>query len=287
MDEPLAYEDYTSTTAPGSGSVFELFRNRLGSILTAVVLSTGTVAADYEYDSFGQRELAAGSVEQRYGFTGREHDAETGLIYYRARHYDPALGQFLQRDPIGFAAGDLNLYADVWNDPYNWTDPSGLYSATLDWRKVTAGVVVLGFGACLGTEHCIDNIMNLPSGNNSLDGAIVTINQSTMTLMAKILAAILNATNDDESDESWRETGDPPPSGHNRPPKDPEDPKYPPIPWWPGHDDPMNDPDNWIETSETADDYLPGSSGGDRVLPDSPIGKGIVILARLLQIFGG
>ncbi|NSX56931.1 RHS repeat-associated core domain-containing protein, partial [Parasulfitobacter algicola] len=37
--------------------------------------------------------------------------------------YDPALGQFIQKDPIGFAAGDLNLYAYVWNDPYNWTDP--------------------------------------------------------------------------------------------------------------------------------------------------------------------
>ncbi|MEM7089913.1 MAG: RHS repeat-associated core domain-containing protein [Pseudomonadota bacterium] len=65
-------------------------------------------------------------MEQRYGYTGREHDPETGLIYYRARHYDPATGQFIQRDPIGFAAGDLNLYAYVWNDPYNWTDPSGL-----------------------------------------------------------------------------------------------------------------------------------------------------------------
>ncbi|WP_367647219.1 RHS repeat-associated core domain-containing protein [Ruegeria arenilitoris] len=65
-------------------------------------------------------------MEQRYGYTGREHDLETGLIYYRARHYDPATGQFIQRDPIGFAAGDLNLYAYTWSDPYNWADPSGL-----------------------------------------------------------------------------------------------------------------------------------------------------------------
>jgi len=50
--------------------------------------------------------LSAGVLEQRYGYTGREHDPETGLIYYRARHYDAATGQFIQRDPIGFAAGD-------------------------------------------------------------------------------------------------------------------------------------------------------------------------------------
>jgi uncharacterized protein RhaS with RHS repeats len=63
-------------------------------------------------------------------------------MYFRARHYDAALGQFIQRDPIGFAAGDLNLYAYTWNDPYNWTDPSGLSArgnATL-----TAGVIGLG-----------------------------------------------------------------------------------------------------------------------------------------------
>ncbi|RMA41354.1 RHS repeat-associated core domain-containing protein [Rhodophyticola porphyridii] len=66
-----------------------------------------------------------GTEEVRYGFTAREHDALTGLIHYRARAYDPLTGQFLQRDPIGFASGDLNLYAYVENDPYNWTDPSG------------------------------------------------------------------------------------------------------------------------------------------------------------------
>lgn len=59
------------------------------------------------------------------GFTGREYDAETGLYYYRARHYDPGTGRFIQSDPLGLAAGDVNLYAYTWNDPANWTDPSG------------------------------------------------------------------------------------------------------------------------------------------------------------------
>nr|WP_286193644.1 RHS repeat-associated core domain-containing protein [Boseongicola sp. H5] len=92
----------------------------------AVSVSTGAVAAEYDYDSFGQRTLVQGTEEVRYGFTAREHDARTGLIHYRARAYDPLTGRFLQRDPIGFASGDLNLYAYVENDPYNWTDPSGL-----------------------------------------------------------------------------------------------------------------------------------------------------------------
>ncbi len=126
VDEPLAYERYAGTTAGGTGTALELFRNRLGSVILAVSVSTGAVAAEYDYDSFGQRTLVQGTEEVRYGFTSREHDALTGLIHYRARAYDPLTGRFLQRDPIGFASGDLNLYAYVENDPYNFTDPSGL-----------------------------------------------------------------------------------------------------------------------------------------------------------------
>lgn len=87
--------------------------------------ATGTAAVEYDCDSFGNR-LATGLLTQRYGFTGREHDDESGVIFFRARHYDPATGMFLQRDPIGFAGGDMNLYAYVWNNPTKWTDPSGL-----------------------------------------------------------------------------------------------------------------------------------------------------------------
>ncbi|SFJ26251.1 RHS repeat-associated core domain-containing protein [Jannaschia pohangensis] len=131
VDEPLEVEDYAGTTAPGSGSLRSLLANRLGSIAIAVSVATGAVASEVEYDSFGQRTYVTGAEADapRYGYTGREHDAESGLIYYRARHYDPALGQFLQQDPIGFAAGDLNLYAYVENDPFNATDPSGLTSS--------------------------------------------------------------------------------------------------------------------------------------------------------------
>jgi RHS repeat-associated protein len=124
-DEPLAYESYTTTPTPGSGTARDLHADWLGNILRVVDPATGTVAAAYDYDSFGNR-TQTGTLEQRYGFTGREHDAESGLIYFRARHYDAGTGTFLQRDPIGFASGDLNLYAYVENDPLNWTDSSGL-----------------------------------------------------------------------------------------------------------------------------------------------------------------
>jgi hypothetical protein len=40
--------------------------------------------------------------------------------------YSPLLGQFAQRDPLGYAAGDENLYRYVGNSPEGLTDPSGL-----------------------------------------------------------------------------------------------------------------------------------------------------------------
>lgn len=130
VDEPLEYESYAGATAPGSGSVTSLFASRLGSVLLAVNVATGTVAMEAEYDAFGARTLVQGTEEAapRYGYTGREHNAESGLTYYRARHYDPGTGTFLQRDPIGFGSGTTNLYGYVSQNPINLIDPTGLFN---------------------------------------------------------------------------------------------------------------------------------------------------------------
>ncbi|HEV8574686.1 MAG TPA: RHS repeat-associated core domain-containing protein [Dehalococcoidia bacterium] len=49
--------------------------------------------------------------------------------YCRARYYHPGLQRFLSEDPIGFAGGDVNLYAYVSNNPTNYVDPLGLDGA--------------------------------------------------------------------------------------------------------------------------------------------------------------
>ena len=45
--------------------------------------------------------------------------------------YDPSIGRWLEMDPLGFEAGDANLYRYVGNGPTNWTDPSGLHHSPI------------------------------------------------------------------------------------------------------------------------------------------------------------
>ena len=109
IDEPLAVEIRNGATyiphyyhADGLGSI------------TALSNSEGAVVQRYEYDSFGNLIVTTqGNIAQPYAFTGREYDSETGMYFYRARYYDPKFGRFITKDPIGFAGGDVNLYAYV------------------------------------------------------------------------------------------------------------------------------------------------------------------------------
>ncbi|MEW6581547.1 MAG: RHS repeat-associated core domain-containing protein [Actinomycetota bacterium] len=96
----------------------------LGSTI-ALTGPLGVVTTEYSYDPFGRASTTGVPSANRYQYTGRDNDG-TGLQYNRARYYSPDLGRFLSEDPIGFQAGDVNLYAYVNNAPCDSTDPTGL-----------------------------------------------------------------------------------------------------------------------------------------------------------------
>ena len=54
-------------------------------------------------------------------FQGQYYDEETGLHYNRFRYFDPDLGMFTTRDPIGLAGGS-NVFQYAPN-PIGWIDP--------------------------------------------------------------------------------------------------------------------------------------------------------------------
>jgi len=102
--------------------------DHLGS--TRKVMDEGeppAVAYSAEYEPFGKPYNVQGVEGHRY--TGEKHDDPTGLVYLRARQYDPELGRFVSADPL---LGSLstpqtqNRYAYVANNPLAYVDATGL-----------------------------------------------------------------------------------------------------------------------------------------------------------------
>jgi RHS repeat-associated protein len=98
--------------------------------ITDYVTETGSVAARFAYDAFGRviSESIAQGLEPKaftFRFSSKYQDVETGLNYYGFRYYDPELGRWLNRDPIG-ARGGLNLYGFVGNKSSDRWDYLGL-----------------------------------------------------------------------------------------------------------------------------------------------------------------
>ena len=77
----------------------------------------------YEYDIFGAIRSETGTCDNTRKFTGKEFDADSNLYYYAARYYDPYIGRFTQRDPIG---DGVNWYVYTYNNPLKFVDPIGL-----------------------------------------------------------------------------------------------------------------------------------------------------------------
>jgi RHS repeat-associated protein len=128
-----------------NGNNYYYVKDGLGSV-TALTDSTGNVKHEYKYGVFGKVvEESGDTIENPFTYTSRELDKETGNYYYRARYYDPEIGIFISEDPIQLAAGDVNYYRYLWNNPLNWKDPFGFEGENSDpgaiRKKINEGVL--------------------------------------------------------------------------------------------------------------------------------------------------
>jgi RHS repeat-associated protein len=128
-----------------------LFADHLGS-LVAMTDEAGVVLEGGGFNAFGERRangsattiVSSGSAITTRGFTGHEMLDGLDVIHMNGRIFDPTLGRFLQPDPVVQDPGNpqnWNAYTYVFNNPYRYTDPSGMIG--LEERQWLATIIVI------------------------------------------------------------------------------------------------------------------------------------------------
>lgn len=127
---------------------------------STIAISSSSKTLTFEnYFPFGERVNNANANNDQW-YTGKKFDDFTQLSYHGARFYDPAIGRFYSHDPLDYRdMHSFNRYAYGNNNPFRYSDPSGLYSedlhnpnfggkgfGALDWW-LTNGVLAYGEGA--------------------------------------------------------------------------------------------------------------------------------------------
>lgn len=138
--QPAFYGNQVSQRRAGVTSYYQF--NALGSTLQ-LTGAAGTVTDSYLYRAFGDLLTSSGTTVNPYQYGGRKgyiYDSDLYNFQVRARRYDPEMGRWWSRDPIGFAGGDANLYRYIRNRPVRGIDASGLQPPPNSPREVPANL---------------------------------------------------------------------------------------------------------------------------------------------------
>ncbi|MCL4822693.1 MAG: RHS repeat-associated core domain-containing protein [Anaerolineales bacterium] len=117
------------------GTTYRMLTDHLGSVRLVVDATSGAVVQRLDYDAWGRITYDSNPGWQPFGFAGGLYDPQTGLVRFGARDYDPEVGRWTAKDPIGFEGGSAGLFEYSANDPVNSKDPSGLYRTELHLHK--------------------------------------------------------------------------------------------------------------------------------------------------------
>ena len=113
---------------------------RPGSVIGRVDPS-GNVTYSAKYDVYGAVRSATGTANTAQGFVGgcgHLSEAATGLIYMRARYYDPNTGRFVSQDP---SMHSVNWYIYCMDNPANNVDADGKETTPFEVAMQIAGII--------------------------------------------------------------------------------------------------------------------------------------------------
>ncbi|MEZ4528365.1 MAG: RHS repeat-associated core domain-containing protein, partial [Desulfobacterales bacterium] len=97
----------------------------------------GNVQVSYLLDPWGNVTQQTGGSVNRQIFTGKEHDGNTGLIYFGARYYDPEIARFLTQDAYLGEQGtppSLHRYLYAYSNPTAYIDLYGNIACLAELR---------------------------------------------------------------------------------------------------------------------------------------------------------
>ena len=114
--------------------IYRVVSDQVGTPRLIVDSKTGQIVEASFSDEFGNDPVNFGKSKIPFGFAGGISDSDTHLVHFGAREYDPEIGRWISKDPIGFAGGESNLYSYVSQDPINLIDPNG--------KSITFGILV-------------------------------------------------------------------------------------------------------------------------------------------------
>ncbi|MEO0399448.1 MAG: RHS repeat-associated core domain-containing protein [Pseudomonadota bacterium] len=139
IDDPVVWYEGSTT-----GDRRWLHADERGSIIAVTNASAASLGTN-TYAPFG---APGGDALGRFLYTGQIWLDGLELYHYKARAYNPAVGRFLQTDPIRYGDG-MNMYAYVGNDPVNNMDSNGLWTlkigGNIGYAKYFAGGLSGGF----------------------------------------------------------------------------------------------------------------------------------------------
>jgi len=114
---------------------FYYVKDHLGSI-RLVVDEEGEISSARDYYAYGGilQEYIVGD-EEKYKFTEKERDSETGLDYFGARYFDSDIGRWTSVDPLAAKYPGWSQYSYSANNPYNNIDPNGMWFRSSNGRS--------------------------------------------------------------------------------------------------------------------------------------------------------
>jgi RHS repeat-associated protein len=160
-----------------SAGAYWFVHDQIGST-TALLNSAGAQVAAYSYTAYGV-PTKSGTVTTALQYTGQYTDAESGLVFLRARYYDPTTAEFLTVDPdvditgtpYSYTGGNplnaVDLSGRDWWNPFSWSSDT--------WQNIGAGALggalIVGAAACFIAEPCGGAALAL-AGGGAIAGGI-------------------------------------------------------------------------------------------------------------------